>query len=182
MASPRALHVEDLRAGHATVDAKGRVHLGAPAPAKASKAARAAAPATLLAPEARVLPDGTRRAVLPVRVASESNQRGHWTATHARKNRQQGAAGPVLALLGAPPTGDLTVTLTRVYAGRCRPFDSGNREGAFKHVQDQVAAWLGVDDGARSLTWRYREERGAAHGVRVEIAPTRAGEGSHAPR
>ncbi len=59
------------------------------------------------------------------------------------------------------------VTLTRVGP---RPCDSDNLAGAMKAVRDSVAAFLGVDDGADWVEWRYRQERGE-WGVRVEIAP-----------
>ena len=59
------------------------------------------------------------------------------------------------------------VPLTRVSPRGC---DSDNLAGALKAVRDSVAAFLGVDDGADWVEWRYRQERGD-WGVRVEIAP-----------
>lgn len=64
--------------------------------------------------------------------------------------------------------GRLAVTLTRVSPRKC---DGDNLQGALKHVRDQVAQELGLDDGDARLTWLYQQEqRGRGHwGVRIRI-------------
>ena len=109
--------------------------------------------------------------VLPCRVVSEANQRGHWTERKRRFDVQrQTLYGVVLqADLGGwwPPT-PCVVTLTHVG----RRMDSDNLAGAFKGLRDAVAdRLLGVDDGDDEVTWLYRQQPGTP-GVRVRIEST----------
>lgn len=55
----------------------------------------------------------------------------------------------------------IRVTLTRICLGG---LDSDNLQGAFKYVRDEVARWLGRDDGDPSYEWVY-EHRPAKRGV-----------------
>jgi hypothetical protein len=114
----------------------------------------------------------TRRAcpaiVIPVTIVSEANQREHHMA---RKLEQQRIALLTLNAAVSPararalkPVG---VWLTRIIPTRGRSFDMDNLAGSFKHVQDAVAMWLGIDDG--KLKWSYAQERGHVAGVRVEV-------------
>lgn len=171
MTAPRS--VAEMRAAGWTVDARG--HLRPPARSTATvRAPRLLA--ELLYERARVAPGGVLVATAAVRLAPENNQREHWSATHARKKAQQRAVA--LALLGAPPTapGPWRVRLVRLFPATCRPLDPGNLEASFKHVQDGVAKWLGVDDGDRArVGFAYDQARAAGHGVRIEIAPAGAG-------
>jgi hypothetical protein len=57
------------------------------------------------------------------------------------------------------------VTLTRRSPGTLDAHD--NLRGALKHVVDEVAAMLNVDDGSPAVTWAYRQELGSMHGVRI---------------
>lgn len=55
---------------------------------------------------------------------------------------------------------------------RCGPreLDDDNLETSCKAVRDEVAAWLGVDDGARSgVFWRYGQELSPTYHVTLEI-------------
>jgi hypothetical protein len=61
------------------------------------------------------------------------------------------------------------VTLIRISAGT---LDTGNLWSALKNVQDEVAAWLGIDDSARSpASWRVAQQKGPTktYAVRIEI-------------
>ena len=109
--------------------------------------------------------------LVPVVVVSEANQREHHLARYRRKKEQQRIALLTLNAAVSPakaralkPAG---VWLTRVIATRGRSMDADNLAGSFKHVQDAVAMWLGVDDAR--LKWSYAQERGHVAGVRVEV-------------
>lgn len=94
---------------------------------------------------------------VPIRTVSESNQREHYMATHRRKKQQQRDVGLFLNTCRRVRL-PCDVWLTRIAPNR---FDPGNLEASFKHVQDQVAAWLGVDDGDTSrVNWRYEQRKG----------------------
>jgi hypothetical protein len=58
--------------------------------------------------------------------------------------------------------------MTRI--GR-RKLDDDNLEAAFKHIRDQIACIVGVDDGSPLYTWRYEQRVGSSlqYGVNIEI-------------
>lgn len=97
------------------------------------------------------------RVKIPIRTVSETNEREHWARRHSRNKSQQRAVGLVLNTQRRvlPPC---DVWLKRIAP---RELDPGNLEASFKHVQDAVAKWLGVDDGdASRVRWRYRQGKG----------------------
>jgi len=107
-------------------------------------------------------------AEIPLRLYSLPNVRWHWskkarTARHARAMTRLVLAGK------AKPKPPLVVTLTRV--GK-RDLDDDNLVGAFKHVRDGVADWLGVDDGSELVEYECKQERGN-YGIRIEITRRR---------
>ncbi len=62
------------------------------------------------------------------------------------------------------------VTMIRISAGT---LDDDGLAGALKHVQDEIAAWLGVDDGPLGpVRWQRAQQRGprGVYAVRIEIA------------
>lgn len=84
---------------------------------------------------------------VPVKLVSEANQREHWATKHRRKKEQQQMmchalplAARLLRAVGAPIK---DIVLTRFG----RRMDADNAVGAFKHVQDEIATFLGADDG-----------------------------------
>src|SRR5688500_753521 len=100
-----------------------------------------------------------------IKTVSEANQREHWAAKSKRKKSQQHD----LKILwqehtrkyerkhGKPEvTIPAIITFTRF---SCKQMDADNLAGAFKHVQDQLARELGIDDGDGSVTWVYKQER-----------------------
>lgn len=61
------------------------------------------------------------------------------------------------------------VTIIRISAGE---LDTDGLHGALKAVRDEIAAWLGIDDSARSPgSWRVGQQRcpRGVHAVRIEI-------------
>ena len=103
---------------------------------------------------------------IPIRTVSEANQREHWSKRHRRNVAQQ--ARVAWTLFGHEWTAlPCRITLTRIAP---RKLDPDNLAGSFKHVQDAVAKWLGVDDGDASLTWVYAQRKGAAKEYAVEVA------------
>jgi hypothetical protein len=106
---------------------------------------------------------------IPVRVVSEANQSEHWRTKCKRKKQQQGAVWEEwLDVRHVPICLPCTVRLTRIGPKR---MDSDNLAGSFKHVQDQVARELGIDDGSRHIKWEYAQVAvGKRHyAVRVEV-------------
>jgi hypothetical protein len=107
-----------------------------------------------------------------IRLVSEGNEREHWRARHARKSSQRAAMGLALAALASwrwNTNADLEITITRIAP---KAFDRGdNCEGSAKQVKDEIAAWLGVDDNDKRLTWVIRQERAGVreYGCRVQI-------------
>lgn len=67
-----------------------------------------------------------------------------------------------------PPAPPLTITLTRIAPGTLDAHDS--LPPSFKHVADAVAAWIGLDDADKRLTWKYDQRRdGRSYGITIRI-------------
>lgn len=110
--------------------------------------------------------------VIPLRTRSTLNQREHWAKRARRTKRERGVVGLMLrAELGRvvwldDDGGAVVVQLKRIAP---RKLDDDNLRGALKAVRDEVAAFLGVDDGDARVEWAYDQARGAAHEYGVEI-------------
>lgn len=105
---------------------------------------------------------------IPIRTVSELNQREHWAVTHRRKKSQQHTVGLFLNTCKKPKL-PCDVWLTRIGP---RALDTDNLAASFKHTQDQIAAWLGIDDGdTDNVVWRYDQRKGKPkeYGVIIEI-------------
>ena len=134
------------------------------------KPARTRKPAT---PKATV-PHGVKLTLtLPCVVVSEANRRDHWTVRQRRFKGHADAFRAATLVFGVDPprciafgTRPLAVTLTRLGG---RTLDDDNLRSAFKGLRDEVARWIGLDDGDERLTWRYGQEQGNAAGVRIEL-------------
>jgi hypothetical protein len=104
---------------------------------------------------------------VPTKLISEANQREHWAIKTKRKKAQQRAVELTwLAhkLRVAPP---VIITMTRVGV---RKLDPDNLAGSFKHVQDQIAKQLGVDDGdERKVRWIYQQRKGLPKQYLLEV-------------
>jgi hypothetical protein len=93
-----------------------------------------------------------------IKTVSEANQREHWAVKSKRKKEQQFHFRLIWRGIHFSPEVNLpaAITFTRY---SCRKMDSDNLAGAFKHVRDQLAIEIGIDDGSDRITWEYRQER-----------------------
>jgi hypothetical protein len=129
-----------------------------------------------------------RSVELELKTVSEANARGHWRAGAARHAEQREVVRAVLCeRFGAPPLftlvdargwtrpNPITIAITRLAPGELDADD--NLPGALKYVKDEVAAWFGVTDRDRRLSWRYAQERTAPgiYKVRIEITDASPG-------
>lgn len=138
-------------------------------------------PVKLMKPTWRVDGDAIEF-VIPVRVVTLENERKHWKAKASQAASQRKQAIDALwwaynsswcsdapeGWLIVPAVEGVVTTLTRFGVGR---LDPGNLEGCFKHLQDGIAEWLGVNDGGEDAGWVYKQEKSDRYGVRVRIAP-----------
>lgn len=93
-----------------------------------------------------------------IKTVSEANQREHWGARSVRKKLQQKDFKYLWSLYRPKVTPPATITFTRY---SCKLMDNDNLAGAFKHVRDQLAKEIGIDDGSDQIVWQYRQERTA---------------------
>ncbi len=91
-----------------------------------------------------------------IKTVSEANQAEHWSRKHRRKKDQQNDFAMLWRQHQRTLLLPLTVTFTRY---SCKVLDTDNLAGAFKHIQDELARQLGVDDGDGSVQWKYEQVR-----------------------
>jgi len=107
---------------------------------------------------------------VPVKTVSEANMREHWRVKAKRVKEQKRITELAINALTSPRFAwqpPIEVKLTRVGV---RKLDSDNLWGCAKAVRDQVAKWLGVDDGKEDLcSWTVTQTTGKPVGVRVEV-------------
>lgn len=115
--------------------------------------------------------------LVPIRTHSTNEkQRVHWRALRKSSKSERQAVALMLAAeldvekvraeLGA---GGVVVLLERHSPGTLDADD--NLRGALKAVKDEVAVWLGVDDGVKEtrVEWWYAQEKSKDHAVRIEF-------------
>ena len=109
------------------------------------------------------------RVNLPLKTVSLLNMREHFRVTAKRKKTHRECVRFVMHSKTAPPM-PVTVTLTRVSYGTLDEHD--NLPSAFKHVVDELAVWLGVDDADKRVAWRYAQQKSkrGEYGVIVEVS------------
>lgn len=94
--------------------------------------------------------------------------------------RLRGEVAALLSELHVPAAlgPSANVLLTRYSDGK--PDDDGV-VGSLKCVRDQVAHWLGVNDGSALVAWRYRAERceRGRFGIRIDIDDGLGGPAGH---
>lgn len=101
---------------------------------------------------------------VPIRCVNPTNNRQGWKAVYFRGEKQKKAVAVLFPKKVGPRP--YVVTLTRVGP---RKLDSDNVQASLKHIRDQVAACLGVDDGDESLVrWIYEQAKGQ-YAVRIEV-------------
>ncbi len=91
-----------------------------------------------------------------IRTVSEANMRQHWAAKNRRKKSQQSDFSILWRQYKPKVTLPAVVTFTR---HSHKTLDSDNCAGAFKHIRDQLAREIGIDDGSDQVQWRYEQER-----------------------
>lgn len=102
---------------------------------------------------------------VPIRTVSEANSHEHWRYRQTRAKRQRTAV--VLMLSGRlMPSLPAVVTMTRLSP---RQLDDDNLAGSMKHVRDEVARCLGIDDRDPRVKWVTAQDRAKGYAVRVEI-------------
>jgi hypothetical protein len=97
-----------------------------------------------------------------VHLVSESNRkREHWAIGYNRAKKQKEAVRR--ALTGRLPNFELaTETKITITLTRHDPFlitDDDNLISAFKHVRDEIAKQLGVNDGDERITWVCKQSK-----------------------
>ena len=102
---------------------------------------------------------------IPMRTVSAPNAREHHMERAKRVKRERWAVGMVLNPLPRPQL-PCVVLLTRDSPG-ARALDDDNLRGALKGVRDEVARWLGVDDGSSEVRWVYAQRQRRSWGVVV---------------
>lgn len=104
---------------------------------------------------------------IPIKLPSLANTRLHWRAMDHLKSSQRLATKYALSGKKVPPL-PLVVTITRIGPSQ---LDDDNLAAACKYIRDQIAAFVGVDDGSPLYTWEYRQRREGRgkYGVEVEI-------------
>jgi hypothetical protein len=117
------------------------------------------------------------RAVLPMRTRTPNDRAPHAQVAgrRARATRET-AWGLIRKHLGLrPPLAPAyAVTLVRLETTH-EWMDDDNAVGALKQLRDELAAWLGVDDGDRArVRWAYDQRASRTDGVDVTVAPCAA--------
>jgi hypothetical protein len=142
------MHVRDLPPG-ATFDERGR--LIAPKASRAAATPRAPRRASIT-----IVPieQGVRIEGLGLRTLANARLHHFVRARYVQRTRTA-----VLAALNGrtPPQLPCVIVITRRDPGRV---DDDNATNAAKGVRDQVAKWLGVDDGDPRVVWHVRTDRG----------------------
>lgn len=103
---------------------------------------------------------------IPLQTGRGLNGREHHMARHRRVKREREAVSWMLR--GKPPAAPLVVTLTRVSPSS--GLDDDNLVGAMKACRDQIAQWLGIDDGDPSVQYRYAQQRADKWAVILDFA------------
>lgn len=118
----------------------------------------------------------------PIRIESANRTRDrHWAIRKRATDKQRtalywayrDAIGPTGRFFADKPFEDvrpLTITLTRI-APRPITDEHDNLRSGFKAAVDMIAELVGADDGDKSITWVYQQEKGKPreYAVRVHI-------------
>lgn len=103
-------------------------------------------------------------------IVSEANRASHehWRVRQRRAKEQRAAFSLMWRAAKVKVEIPAVVTFTR-YASR--RLDSDNLPMAFKHVRDQLAAEIGIDDRDERVEWRYEQrfESGNTRGNRFTV-------------
>lgn len=126
---------------------------------------------------------------IDVQLGRGQNMREHYKTTARRKDKEKKAtkdalyaadleADPEYALfedvLNANPHKGARITVVRPYSPSAGPMDSDNLSGSFKYPRDEIAAFLGVDDGSPRLHFIYQQTVAVKLGMSVKKGRTKA--------
>lgn len=93
--------------------------------------------------------------MVPLRLGRGLNDRLHWAKRASKVKQERLTVAWALKLAKAqPPALPAVVTIIRASPSKI-PMDLDNLAGACKGVRDQLAEWIGVDDGDARVTWKY---------------------------
>jgi hypothetical protein len=105
---------------------------------------------------------------VPLKTVSESNAHEHWRRRQKRAKEQRGLIAMVCRSKLDTPLIPCKIRLTRIAP---RKFDQGNLPGSFKHVQDGVADWIGIDDRRDDLVkYEYAQTQGKPREYAVMVS------------
>lgn len=114
--------------------------------------------------------------LIPVRIVSEANMRGHWRQAAARKKAHRSTA--MLMVRSAPgwcvpgPQERYIVEMQRIAP---RMLDDDNLASGFKATRDGIADAMGIDDRSPLIEWRCTQQRGEPHTYAARVRVWRRG-------
>lgn len=100
-----------------------------------------------------------------MRTHSEANARSRFATMRRDKALRSHAR---LVLVGSPTALAARNVIVLTRRGK-RLMDSDNLTRSLKAVRDEIAAWLGIDDGSAQVQWVYEQEKTDAYSVRADI-------------
>jgi len=101
--------------------------------------------------------------IVPIKTVPGLNAREHWRAKAKRVAAERRATAKALLPFWIWITAKSQCILLTRHAKKC---DDDNLQGALKGVRDEVAAWLGIDDGDARVQYCYAQttcKRGEEH-------------------
>lgn len=115
---------------------------------------------------------------VPVETPSLTNQREHWSRRSRRAKQHRRAVYYCWRIQPDAPKEELRarikaggrVLVTLVRRAPC-PLDSDNLTSSLKHVRDQIAQHLGVDDRDPRVLWAYGQDGSRTPHVVVRVEP-----------
>ena len=93
---------------------------------------------------------------LPIKTVSTLNTREHFRVAAKRKALHRAIVKRHMASIPRPSL-PVVVCLTRHSSGTLDAHD--NLPSAFKHIVDELADWLGIDDADPRVRWTYEQEK-----------------------
>lgn len=114
---------------------------------------------------------------IDVALGRGQNMREGWHATAGRKDKEKKATRAALPSVlwdGSTMASRMTddkgarITVVRPYSPSAGPMDTDNLSGSFKYPRDEIAAFLGVDDGSPRLHFIYQQTVAVKLGMSVK--------------
>jgi len=106
--------------------------------------------------------------VLPLRLVSEANQRGHWRVSVARKKLQRTTCRVIAMGCSVPREKVRRVLIVRMAP---RLLDTDNAVGSAKACRDGIADAFGRGDGPScGIEWAVTQQQGPLYGVHIVVS------------